>query len=51
MTDSNQACFAGITAPIFQEGLNGIGPVQRAKLDENSQSKSCRDYTFPWDLR
>ena len=24
MTDSNQACFAGIAAPIFQEGLHNI---------------------------
>ena len=39
MTDSNQACFAGIAAPIFQEEGDGLLPL--VTRCENILPKGC----------
>jgi len=45
MTDSKQACFAAIAAPIFQEEGNGLlRPVTRCEnslFEENVLPKGC----------
>ena len=35
---------------MFQEVLNGMGPMQKAKLDEESQLKSFRDWLMPFSF-
>jgi len=54
-TDSKQACFAGITAPVFQEEGDGLLPLatrcENSLFEDNVLTKGCFQNCFQPFLR